>query len=143
MKERPILESWKEISAYLERSVKTCQRWEFELDLPIHRLDGTPNASVFAYPDELDHWVTDKLHPPHLEDAKSVFVLRLKKVRIAAAAGIFACIVVAAGLIGPILLRKPVVFPSSPLVSLAVLPFENVVEDKSLEPWGAALAELF
>jgi hypothetical protein len=61
MEGHPRLESWKEISSYLGRSIKTCQRWEVELGLPIHRLDGTPRARVFAEPAELDAWMTEKL----------------------------------------------------------------------------------
>ena len=38
MEGRRILESWKEISDYLKRSVSTCKRWEAELGLPILRL---------------------------------------------------------------------------------------------------------
>lgn len=62
MEEIKILESWKEIASHLKRSVATCQRWEIELGLPVHRLDGTPRARVFAYPDELDRWKAEKLH---------------------------------------------------------------------------------
>lgn len=52
-----ILESWKEIADHLGRNVRTCQLWERELGLPVHRLDGSPRARVFAYPDELDRWL--------------------------------------------------------------------------------------
>jgi hypothetical protein len=52
MKDDQILDSWKEITEYLGRSRKTCLRWEKEFGLPIHRLDGTPKARVFAYRDE-------------------------------------------------------------------------------------------
>ena len=31
------LDSWKEISAYLKRSVRTVHRWESEEALPVHR----------------------------------------------------------------------------------------------------------
>ena len=55
------MESWKEISDYLKRTVKTCQRWEQELDLPIRRLEDAPRARVYAYKDELDFWLKDKL----------------------------------------------------------------------------------
>jgi Tol biopolymer transport system component len=54
---KEILDSWKEIAAYLGRSVKTCRRWEQELGLPVHRLEDSPKARVFAYPDELDRWI--------------------------------------------------------------------------------------
>jgi Tol biopolymer transport system component len=50
------LDSWKEIAAYLNRNVRTCWLWERELGLPVHRLDGSPKARVFAYTAELDAW---------------------------------------------------------------------------------------
>jgi formylglycine-generating enzyme required for sulfatase activity/dienelactone hydrolase len=52
-----ILESWKEISAHLGRNIRTCQLWEREYGLPVHRLDGSPKARVFAYAEELDRWL--------------------------------------------------------------------------------------
>lgn len=61
MSGRPVLESWKEIAAYLNRNIRTCRRWEEELGLPIRRLDGSPRARVFAYPAELDRWLGEKL----------------------------------------------------------------------------------
>jgi serine/threonine-protein kinase len=61
MENRRILESWKEISAHLGRETRTCQKWEHELGLPIHRLDGMPRARVYAYTDELDRWLEEKL----------------------------------------------------------------------------------
>ena len=57
-----ILESWKAIAAYLDRNVRTCQLWEHDHGLPVHRLDGSPKARVFAYPVELDRWLHEKLH---------------------------------------------------------------------------------
>ena len=59
MVDRGILDSWKEISVYLDRSQKPCQRWENEYALPVHRLDGSPKARVFAYKDEIDRWKSD------------------------------------------------------------------------------------
>jgi len=54
--ERRILDSWKEIGAYLDKTEKTCRAWERHYGLPIHRLIGSPKARVFAYADELDAW---------------------------------------------------------------------------------------
>ncbi len=62
MTEREILDSWKEIAVYLKRSQKTCQRWEKEYNLPVHRLDGSSKARVFAYTDEIDRWKTELAH---------------------------------------------------------------------------------
>ncbi len=56
MTERRLLDSWKAIAAYLGRSGKTCRHWEKEYGLPIHRLDGSSRAHVFAYTDEVDRW---------------------------------------------------------------------------------------
>ena len=61
MKESDILYSWKEISAYLDRDVRTCYRWEDEFGLPIHRIDENSSRSkVFAYKSEIDEWLREK-----------------------------------------------------------------------------------
>lgn len=62
MDEGQVLESWKEIAAFLGRDVRTCTRWERELGLPIHRLEGSPKARVFAFREELEAWLQTKLH---------------------------------------------------------------------------------
>ena len=54
-KEKP-LQSWKEIAAYLERDVRTAHRWEKEAGLPVRRHTDRKQASVYAYPSELDAW---------------------------------------------------------------------------------------
>jgi TolB-like protein/Flp pilus assembly protein TadD len=62
MERGKILESWKEIASHLKRNVRTCQIWERDHGLPIHRLASSPKARVFAYTDELDAWLDKKLH---------------------------------------------------------------------------------
>ncbi len=52
-----VLNSWKEIAAYLGRGVRTAQRWEKELLLPIHRPKGRDRSAVLAFPTELDRWL--------------------------------------------------------------------------------------
>jgi len=64
-----LLDSWKEISAYLNRNIRTCQTWERELGLPVHRLNGSPRAHVFAYTGELDAWRDEKGHLGHEGEA--------------------------------------------------------------------------
>src|SRR5215475_6133219 len=54
------LESWGEIASYLRREIRTVQRWERNLGLPIHRLSVGKNASVYAYPSELDKWYKER-----------------------------------------------------------------------------------
>src|ERR1022692_1227927 len=50
------LDAWKEIAAYLKKEVRTVQRWEKSLDLPVRRLAHGKQGSVFAYKSELDAW---------------------------------------------------------------------------------------
>jgi Tol biopolymer transport system component len=51
------LDSWKEIAAYFNRSVRTVVRWEQEEGLPVHRLAHRGRGSVFAIRQELDAWL--------------------------------------------------------------------------------------
>jgi len=50
------LDSWKEIAAYLRRSVRSARRWEKEQALPIRRHDHGKGDSVYAFKAELDEW---------------------------------------------------------------------------------------
>jgi len=137
MEERKVLDSWKEIAAHLNRSVMTCHRWEDELSLPIHRLDGTPRARVYAYTDELDRWMAEKLHlaeaprPERRKRAKWIWVA------VGAAVGVAALAVL--GLI--FLLHAPIPVPAQ-VPTLAVLPFENKTGDGAWDAWKMAFADL-
>ncbi|MEN6312247.1 MAG: hypothetical protein ABFD80_12000, partial [Acidobacteriota bacterium] len=58
---RPILDSWKEISHYLNREIRTCQRWQKDLGLPVYRIDDkSPRSKVFAYKSDIDQGLKDK-----------------------------------------------------------------------------------
>jgi TolB-like protein len=50
------LDSWKEIAAYLKKEVRTVQRWEKSLGLPVRRLAHGKLGTVFAYKTDLDAW---------------------------------------------------------------------------------------
>jgi TolB-like protein/Tfp pilus assembly protein PilF len=50
------LDSWKEIAAYLNKEVRTVQRWEKSLGLPVRRLAQGKQGTVFAYKLDLDAW---------------------------------------------------------------------------------------
>jgi hypothetical protein len=54
--ERDLLDSWKEIAAYLNRNVRTVQRWEKLEGLPIHRHVHERASSVSARKKEIDAW---------------------------------------------------------------------------------------
>lgn len=50
------LDSWKEIACYLNRDVRTIQRWERDRGLPVRRLPGGDKPAVYALRSELDAW---------------------------------------------------------------------------------------
>jgi len=60
MSDRRILNSWKEIATYLGRGVRTVQRWEAQLGLPIHRPAGKDHSAVLAFSLELDQWLDSR-----------------------------------------------------------------------------------
>jgi len=53
----PVLNSWKEIATYLGRGVRTVQRYERELQLPVRRVGGKSRRSVVALSQDLDTWL--------------------------------------------------------------------------------------
>jgi hypothetical protein len=50
------LDSWKEIAVYLDREVRTVQRWEKREHLPVHRHLHRKIGSIFAFKHEIDSW---------------------------------------------------------------------------------------
>lgn len=82
-KEKP-LQSWKEIAAYLERDVRTAHRWEKEAGLPVRRHTDRKQASVYAYPSEIDVWRAGR--PTHASDEPQVSAWRRPRTWAAAAA---------------------------------------------------------
>jgi predicted DNA-binding transcriptional regulator AlpA len=59
------LTSWKEIAEYLGKGVRTVQRWERELELPVRRPIGRDSRVVAALPAELDEWMRTHLNVRH------------------------------------------------------------------------------
>lgn len=66
-----ILNSWKEISAYLGRGVRTAQRWEREQGMPVHRIGQGVRSPVFAVAQELYIWLSTI-------DSEDILVNKLK-----------------------------------------------------------------
>lgn len=141
MEGRTRLESWKEISSYLERSIKTCQRWEVELGLPIHRLDGTPSARVFANPDELDVWMAEKLsHIRERPETPPKNGRDLKKM-LRVTAGALVLLGIAAVPARLWIWHPPIDFPAA-TSCVAFLPLENATGDGKLEAWRTSFPHL-
>lgn len=60
-----VLNSWKEIAEFLDRGVRTVQRWERDLHLPVHRIGKGPRSPVYATIPELKFWLnTTDVHRP-------------------------------------------------------------------------------
>jgi hypothetical protein len=55
-----ILSGWKDVATYLGKGVRTVQRYERTLGLPIRRPAGKQRGSVIATKAELDAWVSAK-----------------------------------------------------------------------------------
>lgn len=51
-----LLNSWKEIAAFMGRSERTVQRWEKRFGLPIRRPAGRSRSAVIALPSEIHAW---------------------------------------------------------------------------------------
>lgn len=52
-----IISGWKDIANYLQKGVRTVQRYEREVGLPVRRPAGKSAGSVMATKAELDGWV--------------------------------------------------------------------------------------
>lgn len=52
-----ILSGWKEIANYMGKGVRTVQRYEMQLGLPVHRPAGKAKGSVLTTRSELDAWI--------------------------------------------------------------------------------------
>ena len=55
---RKILNGWKQISNRLDRGVRTAQRWEALLGMPVHRPALKDRSAVVAFSDELESWLS-------------------------------------------------------------------------------------
>ena len=52
-----ILNGWKEIASHLGKGIRTVQRYDRELRLPVHRPGGKTGGAVMSTKAELDAWV--------------------------------------------------------------------------------------
>src|SRR5437762_3685014 len=64
-----MLNSWKEIASYLGRGVRTVQRWERDLGLPVHRIGKGRRSPVYATVTDLNFWIstTEAVRAPKLQ----------------------------------------------------------------------------
>jgi hypothetical protein len=57
---RDRLDSWKEIAVYLDREVRTVQRWEKREGLPVHRQFHVKAGTVWALKRDIDAWFNNR-----------------------------------------------------------------------------------
>jgi len=132
LEEKELLESWKEISAYLNRNIRTCQYWETKYALPIHRLEDSPKARVFAYKKELDRWLEETLREgePGKNKILRIFVLALLS--------LVSIAVIILLLFSP---KKAEKIPTSKPI-IVIMPFYNNSGEKSLDHLRLALSDM-
>jgi hypothetical protein len=58
--DRERLDSWKEIAVYLDREVRTVQRWEKREGLPVQRQFHVKGGTVWALKHEIDAWLKNR-----------------------------------------------------------------------------------
>lgn len=71
-----MLSSWKEIAQFFGKGVRTVQRWEKTLDLPIHRPPGAPSNVVLAKESDLEEWMNRGLVGGHASTERQDNVAR-------------------------------------------------------------------
>jgi tetratricopeptide (TPR) repeat protein/TolB-like protein len=132
---RGVLEGWKAISAYLGRTGKTCRKWERELGLPVHRLDDSASAHVFAYADELDRWKEEKLQAEKYQPVRSRSRFSRKDRYRLASASIALLVFVAAAAVLLWKVSPSLRSPAAPKIenSIAVISFKNLTGDPAYD----------
>ncbi|HUK43583.1 MAG TPA: tetratricopeptide repeat protein [Candidatus Bathyarchaeia archaeon] len=162
------LDSWKAIADYMDRDVRSVQRWEHDRGLPVHRVPGAKGGGVFAYADELDEWLHQGRSHPGESDPPSANIssaddlgstgpsddanVLIGDAGTSHSAGplagrqrtLVALIGVALLAVVSLLARqflRPPVKPASGRVMLAVLPFLNLSGDPRQEYFADGLTE--
>ncbi len=55
------LDSWKQIAGYLDREVRTVQRWGKNEGLPVRRQFHRKGCTVYAFKSEIDGWLRSRI----------------------------------------------------------------------------------
>src|SRR5215467_5409387 len=162
------LDSWKEIADYLDREVRTVQRWEKTENLPVHRHEHQKKSTVYAYTSELDEWrknrqpkddpVADEawVTEPEVSDNDSSSLVDNPQVEAPPVAkenghrslpigrwlGVAALGASLVGLVGFAYLKmRPAAPRAAPKVRLVVIPFTNLSGDPKQDYFSAGLTD--
>jgi hypothetical protein len=71
---RDVLTGWKEVAAFLGRSVRTVQRWEKDVGLPVRRLKSKAGSIPYSLRSELSAWLSECGIPARLGEEGGVSV---------------------------------------------------------------------
>jgi len=67
--ESAVLSSWKDIALYLGKGVRTVQRWERQLGLPVRRpLGASQKSAVLLYRSDVDAWLATRFSARPLQN---------------------------------------------------------------------------
>jgi hypothetical protein len=67
-----VLTSWKEIARYLGKGVRTAQRWEQHLGLPVRRpIGASQKSAVLLHREEVDVWLTTRFSARPIEGVET------------------------------------------------------------------------
>jgi hypothetical protein len=67
-----VLSSWKDIARYLGKGVRTVQRWERHLGLPVRRPNGAlQKSAVVLYRGDVDAWLATRFSARSLEKSEA------------------------------------------------------------------------
>lgn len=120
VRNKEILSSWKDISNYLDRAIRTCHKWEKTFGLPVYRIDDkSPRSKVYAFKSEIDQWLKERANN---KEIKKKSLLENKWALI----GFISCLTLLSFILIFLLFTQRKTFlQSSEIPSIAVLPFEN------------------
>jgi len=142
------LDSWKEIAAYLKRSVRTVHRWESEQGLPVHRHLHQSSGTVYAFRAELDAWwASRKIEleaaaetleetPATAIPSKSLSLAGLRRWLM-----VMGVVVLVVALASIAYWRKHLAANVTAIGSLAVLPLENLTGDPAQEYFADGMTD--
>ena len=140
MQSHDILETWIEISVYLNKSERTCRRWGKELGLPVHRIDDLPKTRVFAYKHELDRWVSEKLNSSKKYKKGKRILNRLSRTAAIIVASLILCL--SGFLLWKSFFAGTETLPLSERPHLIVLPFDNLTGEERYDQLRVVIPNL-
>lgn len=82
LQQSALLTSWKEVASYLGKGVRTVQRWEVRLGMPVRRPDNSKSGIIQVSREELDRWLESRWapradHQQSSQEAASANVVRI------------------------------------------------------------------